>query len=89
MAFHTGMFCLCTVLYDLMLAGSRQTNITLAWTQPLIIKGIQGSCKIDTGRRASTDVSPMNAGLGEQATAMRSRADRASQLAGSAHSESH
>lgn len=31
----------------------------------------------------------MNAGLGEQATAMRSRADRASHLAGSAHTESH
>lgn len=51
LAFHTGMFCLCAVLYDLMLAGSRQTNITLAWTQPLIIKGIQGSkrsgCALD------------------------------------------
>lgn len=50
LAFRTGIF-LCAVLYDLMLAGSRQTNITLAWTQPLIIKGIQGSkrsgCALD------------------------------------------
>lgn len=42
---------MCAMQYDLLLEGYMKTKVTLAWTQPLTIKDLQGSrrsgCALD------------------------------------------